>query len=78
MPSYDNANGTDVVMQTELTGKKDDALGGGGGGGGRHTNGMSIHEQQVLDAIVGYPDEEGISVHELRGKLRGMNDTQMR
>ena len=46
--------------------------------GGGHANGMSVHEQQVLDAIMAYPDEQGISIHELRGKLRGMNDMQMR
>lgn len=49
-----------------------DAFGGGQG------TGMSTHQQQVLDAIMSCPEEQGISVQELRSKLRGMNETQVR
>ena len=52
--------------------------GGSDAFGGGQSSGMSTHQQQVLDSIMAYPDEQGISVHELKSKLRGMNDTQVR
>ena len=49
-----------------------DAFGGGQG------SGMSKDQQQVLDAICSYHDEQGISIQQLKQKLRNLSEQQMR
>ena len=49
-----------------------DAFGGGQG------SGMSKDQQQVLDAICSYHDEQGISIQQLKQRLRNLNEQQMR
>ena len=76
LSSYGSGNGTVAQTTDGMNSFQKPGMNDSFGGG--HGNGMSIHQQQVLDAIMAYPDEQGISVQELRGKLKGMNDMQMR
>jgi len=79
LPSYNNANGTDAVKELhgganshqQNSAMKDPF-------GNKPGSALTTHHRQMLEVIMAYPDEQGISVQELKGRLRGLNEMQIR